>query len=519
MRNIPYHRGVGLSVVGQNRFGQEVVTLGEEGEPVQVRIGDLLAGRYEVVRLIGHGAMGVVVEARNVHHGQRVAVKILKQRHKDSHEAVGRFQQEAQAASRIRGEHSVRLLDTGVHNGSPFMVMELLSGQDLASVLEEGPAPLELAAQYILQACEGIAEVHAHGMVHRDLKPSNLFLTQRPDGTPLIKLLDYGIAKGVTAPGEAALIQTQTFVAMGTPLYMSPEQIRSSREVDARTDLWSLGTIFYELLAGRPAFGGNTVTNVTAQVLEKEPAALSSIVPGLPPEIDAIVAHALKKNPDARVIDAAAFAALLEPYAGPAAAGSAARIARILRGSLRQDVITSPPVSRDDALGGTARFDPRRRVRFVRWMVGALAVTAVVLVVLAVTSYQTSRRAAGTSLAQRGLKSSLLRAADPLALAASTTVSAAPVEAVAVIDATASVSAAASPSAPTSALSTSPPSTALAAKAPASARSSPGLRSSPGPSAKATQAVAPPPVAADPAPQPPAQPTASKPYNPFSERN
>lgn len=488
---------------------------GDDGEPVQVRVGDLLAGRYEVVRLIGHGAMGVVVEARNVHHGQRVAVKILKQRHQDSREAVGRFQQEAQAAGRIRGEHSVRMFDTGVHNGSPFMVMELLAGQDLASLLEEGPAPLQVAALYMLQACEGIAEVHAHGMVHRDLKPSNLFLTQRPDGSPLIKLLDYGIAKGVTSPGEVALIQTQTFVAMGTPLYMSPEQIRSSREVDARTDLWSIGAIFYELLAGRPAFGGNTVTNVTAQVLEKEPVPISTVVKGVPAEIDNIISSALKKNPDARVIDAAALAALLEPHAGPTAVGASARIARILRGSLRQDVITSPPVSRDDALAGTARFDPTRRLRVARWIVGMLAVTTVIMVALAVTSYQASRRSAALSLAQRGLKSSVVHASDALVLTASAAAS---------ISSSANVTAIAAPSAvpePTPAASSSSPPVAPPKPSTASAAVARPTPTSAPPSVPATASapVSPPSAPVEPAKPPPAATTASKPYNPFSERN
>ncbi|MBK6513872.1 MAG: serine/threonine protein kinase [Polyangiaceae bacterium] len=479
-------------------------------EPAQVRVGDILGGRYEVLRLIGQGAMGVVVEARHVGHGQRVAVKILHERYRSHEEAVGRFAQEGRAAARVRGEHSVRLYDTGEHDGCPFLVMELLVGRDLSMLLEDGPMSVDEAAAYLLQACEGMAEVHAHGIVHRDLKPSNLFVTTRPDGTPLLKVLDFGIAKGVRTEDEAALVQTQTFVAMGTPLYMSPEQIRSSSSVDARADVWSLGTIFYELVGGRPAFGGNTVSNITAQVLEREPPALSTVAPtALPAGLDAVVACALRKRPDERYVDVAALAAALEPFAPSSSAGAAERCARILRGALRQDVGTTPPVAHDDALGGTVRFDRSRRTRVVQGLVAALAIATCALVAMALTAYRKSAPASGQVLAREGLGVIINRRIDRLAPIPTSPAGAE------------TTSAAATPSPPTSeptasAPTSSPAASSVAALASARSRSEAPSQAKGTATAKA-QASEPPPAHAS--PPAPAAPPPERPFNPFSERN
>ncbi|MFO0553367.1 MAG: serine/threonine-protein kinase [Polyangiaceae bacterium] len=373
-----------------------------------VRVGEVVGGRYQVTRIIGRGGMGVVVEARRPDLNHRVALKVMHLKHLENHEAVVRFTKEGHAAAAVRGEHTVRLLDAGEHQGAPFLVMELLEGRDLDVVLADGPLPLDVAADYILQACEGMAEVHAHGMVHRDLKPSNLFLTQRADQSALVKILDFGIAKGVAASDPSLLVQTQTLIAMGTPLYMSPEQIRSSREVDARADVWSLGAIFYELVAGRPAFGGNTVTHITAQVLEAEPRPLTSLFPGLPPAVDAVVTGALAKNADARFVDVAALATALEPFAGGRSAGTAARCARILAGSMRADLATSPPVARDgsaeDGAHGTMRFDRGRRRRIMRVAIAVLGVLALLLTALVVVVLARDPRAQGMTLAKRGLR-------------------------------------------------------------------------------------------------------------------
>jgi hypothetical protein len=350
-----------------------------DAEEATVRVGEVLDGKYEVVRLIGKGGMGAVVEARHLGLGEPVALKILHPRYLDNVEAVARFQQEARAAVQIRGEHSARLLDVGTApTGAPFLVMELLTGQDLQSLCERGMMPVEEAVLYILQACEGMAEVHAHGIVHRDLKPSNLFLSTAPDGSPLIKVLDFGIAKNVTRDPAIGTL-TMTLVALGTPLYMAPEQIRSSRTVDARADVWSLGAILYELLAGRPAFGGNTVAHITAQVLEAEPPPIHTVRSDVPAALDAAVRRALAKDLDRRWIDVAAFAAAIAPFAGPEGEASAARTARIL--SLGVFASDTPLASTLASEGpGTRRIARRSRggIAAVVGVVVAMAAAALV---------------------------------------------------------------------------------------------------------------------------------------------
>jgi serine/threonine-protein kinase len=298
--------------------------------------GDVLAGKYFVTRVIGRGGMGVVVEAKHAELHERVAIKVLHKRYLDNAEALARFQHEARASVRIRGEHSARLLDVGTTAaGAPFIVMELLEGADLSQIIRSGLLPVQEAVLYILQACEGMAEVHAHGIVHRDLKPGNLFVARRPDGTPLVKVLDFGIAKSTLPMNDGERAVTMTLVALGTPLYMSPEQIRSSRDVDARADVWSLGAILYELLAGRPAFGGNSVANITAQVLEAQPPSVAAIRPEVSPELDRALGRALAKKPEQRFVDVAAFAKAIAPFAGEGGMAHAERAARILRGEGR----------------------------------------------------------------------------------------------------------------------------------------------------------------------------------------
>jgi tRNA A-37 threonylcarbamoyl transferase component Bud32 len=351
-----------------------------DAEEATVQVGQILGDKYEVTRLIGKGGMGAVVEARHLALGEAVALKILHPRYLDNAEAVARFQQEARAAVQIRGAHSARLIDVGTApTGAPFLVMELLTGEDLAAVAARGPQPLEPAVDYILQACEGMAEVHAHGIVHRDVKPGNLFLTTAPDGSPLIKVLDFGIAKNV-ARDPAIGTLTMTLVALGTPLYMAPEQIRSSRTVDARADVWSLGAILYELLTGVAAFGGNTVAHITQQVLEAEPMMMTKIRPDIPHELEAAVLRALAKDVEKRWVDVAAFAAALAPFAADGAS-SAARTARILSlGIFTSDTPIAATLDAEDAhMPGTGRFDASvlGRRRRSRVLVGAALACAV----------------------------------------------------------------------------------------------------------------------------------------------
>jgi serine/threonine-protein kinase len=295
-------------------------------------VGELLAQKYRVERIVGHGGMGVVVAARHVQLGQTVAIKLLKlpddEERRD--EAVGRFLHEAQAAARLQTDHVVRIYDVGqLDSGLPFMVMELLSGSDLDSVLEErGQLPEAEAVDLVLQACAGIAEAHQMGIVHRDLKPSNLFLTRRSDGLPLLKVLDFGISKQVTDPdsGEAVPTFTNARTLMGSPNYMSPEQIRDARRVDARADVWAMGIILQELITGAQVFQADSFPGVCAAIIADPPLPVRGLCPDVSEKLERIIARCLQKDPQLRYQSIADLQAELAPLGARAASpGSPAR--------------------------------------------------------------------------------------------------------------------------------------------------------------------------------------------------
>jgi eukaryotic-like serine/threonine-protein kinase len=274
--------------------------------------GDLVGGRYRLVRPLGEGGMGLVFEAEHLRLRQSVAIKFLRPEVLAMPDAIERFEREARASCRMRGPHVVHVLDVDTDElGRPFMVMELLRGRDLEAELRaRGALPVTEAVDWVLQACAAVAEAHQAGIIHRDLKPSNLFLAEE-FGTRVVKVLDFGISK-ISVDAEPAV--TGVAVTMGTPLYMSPEQVRSSRDVDGRTDVWSLGVILYELIAGAPPFLGTTTAAIAAIVADATPGLRESF-PHVPPELERVVMTALAKAPDARFPTAEAVAAALVPYA------------------------------------------------------------------------------------------------------------------------------------------------------------------------------------------------------------
>ncbi|MFS8069112.1 MAG: serine/threonine-protein kinase, partial [Byssovorax sp.] len=285
------------------------------------RSGDVVAGKYVVERVIGSGGMGIVVAAKHMQLGERVALKFLLMAgdvSSSDQTFVARFVREAQLAVRIKSQHVARVLDVGtLEDGSPYMVMELLEGVDLDRLLRtEGPPPMDVAADYLLQACEAVAEAHSLGIVHRDLKPANLFLTRRPDGSPLVKVLDFGISKMLKEfGGQAERSLTRADDVLGSPQYMAPEQVRNPSGVDARCDIFSLGSILYKLLTGRPAFEGGNPATVLAMVLSEPPTPLREHRPEIPPALEALVLGCLEKDPAARVQSVEDLARGLVPFA------------------------------------------------------------------------------------------------------------------------------------------------------------------------------------------------------------
>src|SRR6187551_1505951 len=278
--------------------------------------GDLIAGKYEVLKLIGSGGMGYVVSAMHVELGEVVALKFLRPEALQIEELVERFSREARAAAKIRSEHVARVFDVGVlPDGVPFIVMEHLAGQDLADVLQErGPLPIKVAIEYVMQACEALAAAHASGVVHRDIKPENLFLTKHAQGLDFIKILDFGISKVALAPGGKRGF-VRTMMPLGSPVYMSPEQIRSSDQVDARTDIWSLGCVLFELLTGTVAFNEPSLMQLSAAILEHDPVPLRELLEDAPVELEDVVLRCLEKDADKRYSNIAELAIALYPFA------------------------------------------------------------------------------------------------------------------------------------------------------------------------------------------------------------
>ncbi|WP_437681523.1 protein kinase domain-containing protein [Sorangium sp. So ce131] len=293
-----------------------------------VRPGDVLLGRYRVERVLGHGGMGVVAAVRHLELGELFAIKFLLPQALGEAEAVGRFLREARAAARLKGEHVAKVYDVGrLDTGSPYMALEYLDGADLKEVVRSaGPLPWEDAVLYLLQAADAIAEAHSLGIVHRDIKPANLFLIRRPNGAPCVKVLDFGISKQM-APDNVDL--TRTGSMLGSPLYMSPEQMMRRKDVDPRSDIWSMGVVLYELLTGKVPFPAETLTEVVGRVLQEEPLLPSQLRPGLPLELDHIVARCLQKRPEHRFQHVEELAAPLRALLGThGAAASAARASR-----------------------------------------------------------------------------------------------------------------------------------------------------------------------------------------------
>jgi len=267
-----------------------------------LRPGDILLGKYRVEHVLGQGGMGMVLAVRHMELDELFALKLIKPGAKMKADTIARFLREARAAAKLKGEHVARVHDVGrIDDDVPYMIMEHLEGRDLKAVLEvKGPLSIAEAVDYVSQTCDAVAEAHSAGIVHRDLKPANLFLTKRHDGTPCVKVLDFGISKMVVekAPSDADL--TETTALLGSPSYMSPEQMWQTKNTDHRGDIWALGVILFELLSGQLPFRGETVTELVSRVLQEPTPDLRQIRPEIPVALTRIVEKCLEKEREAR---------------------------------------------------------------------------------------------------------------------------------------------------------------------------------------------------------------------------
>jgi serine/threonine-protein kinase len=348
-----------------------------------------VAGKYQVLGLIGRGGMGSVWEGRHSSLGTRVAIKFIDPEYVESKEACARFVTEARAAATIQSKHAIQIFDHGVtDDGRPYMVMELLVGEPLDKRIERlGTISLKETARIIGHVCRALQRAHDAGIIHRDLKPENIFLVRSPDDDDEIaKVLDFGIAKIKAPPGEEGLSSsTKTGAVLGTPYYMSPEQARGLRNIDHRSDLWSLGVIAHKCVTGVLPFEGESVGDLLVKICTAPVPTPSVTVPGLPASFDAWFFRALEREPSQRyaraseLADALAFAAGLstrgpmssrEPALGPSTRAAIDPVSTSTAGSaLPAAGVTSAPFT----TASVSAVKPARGVLF------AIAVAALII--------------------------------------------------------------------------------------------------------------------------------------------
>jgi len=361
-------------------------------EPEWPPVGAVVCAKYRVERMIGRGGMGTVMLAHHLRLDEDVALKFLNPQAMKKPDVVARFEREARAVVKLKSPHVTRVLDVEVaENGTPFIVMEYLEGQTLAGLVRGGAAlPVDLAVEYMLQACEAVAEAHAMGIVHRDLKPGNLFLTTGPDGSAVVKVLDFGVSKfGALDKTSGADIETLPDAVVGSPPYMSPEQLRSSKQVDARTDIWSLGVVLFEIVTGRMPFAADNLHEHYTKLMLEDPPLPTQVRADLPAKLDAIVGKCLEREPGDRYANVGELARDLAELAPERARASAERVERTLattrasrtsRPSLPAPPIALPPSlhTTNDATKLTA---PRRARRTAR--IAMIAASCAVLAIAA----------------------------------------------------------------------------------------------------------------------------------------
>jgi len=354
--------------------------------------GTVLLDKYRVDWVLGVGGYGYVVRAHHLDLGESVAIKILREDREADPQTLARFVREAQLVVRLKSEHVARVFDVGrlPDTGAPYIVMELLEGEDLHKLLGAGPLPVGRAVDFMLEACEAIAEAHALGIVHRDLKPGNLFLARLPTRS-IIKVLDFGISKSMVRDADIRLTQTQSI--LGTPAYMAPEQMRDARHVDHRADIWALGAVLYELVEGELPFCADNFAELVVAVSTQPPPPMQRAR-----ELQPIIDRCLAKSIEDRFASVAEFTTAIGPFGTPDMAREyIARIHRLLGAEPRPDETpmprplppgSGPVTTRDPTYSSLMTIERPRRSRgpLLAMLAGAALATIVIAGVLALGS-------------------------------------------------------------------------------------------------------------------------------------
>ncbi|MBX3232764.1 MAG: serine/threonine protein kinase [Labilithrix sp.] len=312
-----------------------------------MKLGTIIANKFRIERVIGRGAMGVVVEATDLIIHRRIAVKLILPHHAADPQLRGRFIREAQVMTRLTTEHVARVLEVGeLPDGMLFLAMELLEGQTLEQLIQGGPLPVVDAVDLLLEALDAVVEAHSLGLVHRDIKPSNMFLAARKGKPPILKMLDFGIVKDT----QNAQRLTATGTLPGTPAYMAPEQVAMEEHlIDARADVWALGITLYEILTGDVPFTGS-MNEMLTKIRSQAPPRLRAKRPDVAPELENVINRCLSKHPTDRYANAGELAAALQDIRQRG-------LLRSERGAERREVQTEMSIVRRNARDAPTEAD------------------------------------------------------------------------------------------------------------------------------------------------------------------
>ncbi|MES1183596.1 MAG: serine/threonine-protein kinase [Myxococcales bacterium] len=400
--------------------GALAAAAGAPPEPTPpVSLGEIVAGKYQVDRVIGFGGMGIVCLATHLELGIPIAIKFVRPELGSDERAVTRFLTEARAAAQLRSQHACRVIDCGrLPGGSPYIVMEYLSGRDLRSLVDtRGPMSIEGAVAVALQACEALAEAHSKHIVHRDVKPENLFIAEGPGGAESLKVLDFGISKQLSPLGAQRSL-TDSMESVGSPSHMSPEQMIDPSGVDFRTDIWSLGVVLYEILTAQMPFAGESGPQLCANVMTTEPIPPQAHRADIPEGLARVILHCLEKDRERRFRDVGELSLALKEFGDAGAALAAARVEQIFGRTEASALSTTASNAPEE--GAAESVDPVQSIPGVprRGLGRRVAVGLVLLVATGLAAYAATRAVTPTKVDERAPTTPVPATSAPLPEAA-----------------------------------------------------------------------------------------------------